>query len=581
MSNTVFDKELLEQETFSQYPQQPHGGRLVNRVLTGKVQEQELSRARSLPTLMVDLEAVITLEMIATGVLSPNEGFMNEVDYRSVLSSGRLANGLVWPVPLSFAPAGHRNGEIVRALSVGDDVTLADENGEPVAILAVEDIFPYDKQQRAAALFGTTDRAHPGVDAIFRRMGDVALGGRISLLQRVHWGAFEKLRLEPRDTWRMFYEEKKFRSAAGFITGANPLHRGHEYIHRNALEEIDGLLLQPLVEMAKREYTRNEYRVLSYRAVLDTYYPRDRAVLSPLRVTYIFAGPRETVLHALIMKNYGCTHALIGRDHAGIGDYYDKYASHTIFDEFSPDELGIDVRLFHEVFYCTRCSSLGTVKSCPHEQRFHIGISGTAIRETLRRGIMPPKEICRPESSRIAMQGIQPKGVDRNNQSIYHVGAAVKGMFPYYATHTRLGGRRREYELTTDKMGEIDLLQANIDVRENADRIYRDIYAEHGYAGEVYRDLQPEWRSDARDQMRAHQEMVVQDLEEKVEQAPESASDEYMYQDAAEAGRELEVARKVLSELPETLRAQDLSYRTWNSLPYNRYRGDDEPADLE
>lgn len=581
MSNTVYEQETVPAETFTQYPQQPHGGRLVNRVLTGSERDHELARAHSLPTIMVDLEAVITLEMIATGVLSPNEGFMNEADYKSVLTSGRLVNGLVWPVPLSFAPAGHRNGEIVRALSVGDDVALADENGQPVAILNVDDIFPYDKQMRAQALFGTTDRAHPGVDAIFRRMGDVALGGRISLLQRVHWGAFEKLRLEPRDTWRMFYEENKFRSAAGFITGANPLHRGHEYIHRNALEEIDGLLLQPLVEMAKREYTRNEYRVLSYRAVLDTYYPRDRAILSPLRVTYIFAGPRETVLHALIMKNYGCTHALIGRDHAGIGDYYDKYASHTIFDEFLPEELGIDVRLFHEVFYCTRCSSLGTVKSCPHEQRFHIGISGTAIRETLRRGIMPPKEICRPESSRIAMQGIQPKGVDRNNESIYHVGAAVRGMFPYYVTHTRLGGRPRPHELTTDQLSETDLLQANLDVRENADRIYRDIYAELGYAGEIYRDLQPEWLSDARDQMRSHQEMVVQDLEEKVEQAPESASDEYMYQDAAEAARELEVARKVLLELPETLRAQDLSYRTWNPLPYNRYRGDDEPADLE
>ena len=138
--------------------------------------------------------------------------------------------------------------------------------------------------------------------------------------------------MEPKDTWKLFYEEKKFKTVAGFITGANPLHRGHEYIHRNALEEMDGLFVQPLVEMAKREYTRHEFRMLSYRAVLDTYYPKERTILAPLRVTYIFAGPREAVLHALIMKNYGCTHALIGRDHAGVGDFYDKYASHTIFD---------------------------------------------------------------------------------------------------------------------------------------------------------------------------------------------------------------------------------------------------------
>lgn len=573
-------KTALDEATFASYPQQPHGGRLVNRMLTGAERDEAMARAKHLPMIMIDLEAVITAEMIATGVLSPNEGFMNEEDYKSVLETGRLANGLVWPVPLSFAPAGQRNAEIVRSLSVGDEIALVDETGEPVAIQRIEDIFPYDKQQRAAALFGTTDRAHPGVDAIFRRMGDVALGGPIWLLRRVHWGPFEKLRMEPKDTWRLFYEERKFRSAAGFITGANPLHRGHEYIHKNALEEIDGLLLQPLVEMAKREYTRHEFRVLAYRSVLDTYYPKERAILSPLRVTYIFAGPRETVLHALIMKNYGCTHALIGRDHAGIGDFYDKYASHTIFNEFKPEELGIDVRLFYEVFYCTRCSSLGTMQTCPHDERFRIGISGTAIRETLRRGIMPPKEICRPESSRIAMQGIQPKGVDGDNQSIYPVGRTIQGMFPYYTSHTRLGGGLRRRELIPSKLTEQDLQQANLDARDNADRIYREIYAEYAYAGESYRDLQPAWVTDARESMHVQQEMVVADLEEKAAQAPEVASDEYMYQDKAEAERELDVARKIMDDLPKPLRADDLRYRTWNPLPYNRYRGDDEPADL-
>src|SRR5690625_3053481 len=268
MSDTV-----LEADRFTAYPQRPHGGQLIDRVLTGQRLEEERERARSLPAIMVDLEAIITLEMIATGVLSPNEGFMNEADYKSVLEHGRLANGLVWPVPLSFAPAGHRNSEIVRALKIGDEVTLVDEAGQPVAILRVEDILPYDKAQRAAALFGTTERAHPGVDAIFRRMGDIALGGPIQLLRRAHWGPFEKLRQEPKHTWKLFYEEKQFRSVAGFITGANPLHRGHEYIHKNALEEIDGLLLHPLVEMAKREYTRHEFRMLAYRSVLDTYYP--------------------------------------------------------------------------------------------------------------------------------------------------------------------------------------------------------------------------------------------------------------------------------------------------------------------
>lgn len=566
----------MNHETFENYPQEPHGGKLVNQVLVGKERDEELARAKELPMIMVDLEAVITLEMIATGVLSPNVGFMNEIDYESVLSNGRLENGLVWPVPLSFAPTGERNQEIVSSLSVGDEVTLANESKDPVAILKIEDIFTYDKENRASHLFGTTDRNHPGVDAIFRRMGDTALGGPIKLLNRVDWGPFEKLRLEPRDTWRIFYDEKKYRSTAGFITGANPLHRGHEYIHKNALEEIDGLFLQPLVEMAKREYTRHEFRMLSYRSVLDNYYPKDRSILAPLRVTYVFAGPRETVLHALIMKNYGCTHALIGRDHAGIGDYYDKYASHTIFDEFSPEELGIDVRLFHEVFYCTRCDSPATVESCPHDERFRINISGTGIREMLRHGIMPPKEIVRPESARIAMQGVQPKGIDESNNAISPVGKTIKSIFPFYLDRRRLGGPERPDKLTPEELTNRDLEAAVIDVRSNAHRVYRGVFEEYSYLGDTNRNLQPEWVMDARESVRSQQEMVVQDLEEKVKQASEVASDEFMYQDKQEAQRELEVARKILEDIPSALRAKELKYRTWNTLPYHRYRGSDE-----
>ncbi|HLS29753.1 MAG TPA: hypothetical protein VK021_02735, partial [Flavobacteriaceae bacterium] len=363
---------IIEKGKFADYPQQPHGGKLVDVVLKDKELDDALKKAADLPGIMIDMEAVITVEMIATGVLSPNDGFMDEENYKSVLKKGRLKNGLVWPVPLSFAPTGDRNKLIVESLSVGDEVVLIDEGKNPIAILTLNDIFSYDREYRATQLFGTNDRSHPGVDAIYRRMGDTALGGPIKLLSRMDWGPFEDLRLEPKDTWRMFYDEKKMRSVAGFITGANPLHRGHEYIHKNALEEIDGLLVQPLVEMAKREYTRHEFRMLAYRSVLETYYPKGRSILSPLRVTYIFAGPRETVLHALIMKNYGCTHALIGRDHAGIGEFYDKYASHTVFDEFDPKELGIDVRLFHEVFYCTRCSSPASTQSCPHDERYRI-----------------------------------------------------------------------------------------------------------------------------------------------------------------------------------------------------------------
>jgi len=567
---------VTEEKMFEHYPQRPHGGKLVNRVLTGKKRDEALARAQKLPKIMIDLEAVITVEMIATGVLSPNEGFMNEENYQSVLKEGRLANGLVWPVPLSFAPVGDRNAQIVSTLSAGDEVTLVDHNMKPVAILEVTDLFDYDKDERAIHLFGTKDRNHPGVDSIYRRMGDTAIAGPINLLQRADWGPFEKLRLEPKDTWQIFYEEKKFKSVAGFITGANPLHRGHEYMHRNMLEEVDGLLVQPLVEMAKREYTRHEFRMLAYRSVLENYYPKERSILAPLRVTYIFAGPRETVLHAIVMKNYGCTHAIIGRDHAGIGDYYEKYASHTVFEEFSPEEIGIDVRLYHEVFYCTRCDSLGTEQTCPHDEKYHINISGTAIREMLRHGMMPPKEIVRPESARIAIQGVQPKGLDENQQATLPVGQTIKSTFPFYLQATKLGGKLRETPLKLEELTNRDLELAMADVRMNADRIYKDISEEYNSASDINRQLQPDWVTEARDYIVSQQKMVIEDLEEKVAQAPEEASDEFMYQDKTEAQKELDVARKILQDLPKPLHAEDIRYRIWNPLPYHRYIGSDE-----
>src|SRR5690625_2846054 len=201
MSSTSLD--------FTNYPQTPHGGTLVNQVVPESKRAAEIARARELPSIRVDLQAVITIEMIATGVLSPISGFMKEADYLSVLDKGRLSDGTVWPVPLSFAPIGNKNKEIIDSLSVGDEIALTDYNNEPVAILSIEDIFDYDKEHRAKHLFGTTDKSHPGVSSIYERMGDTALGGTLHLLNRVDWGPFEKLRMEPKDTWRLFYEEKK------------------------------------------------------------------------------------------------------------------------------------------------------------------------------------------------------------------------------------------------------------------------------------------------------------------------------------------------------------------------------------
>lgn len=566
---------------FDKYPQQPHGGVLVDQVVPEDRRAAEIERARSLPAIRVDLEAVITIEMICTGVLSPNRGFMTEADYLATLEKGRLASGVAWPVPLSFAPAGRRNSEIIQGLSVGDEVALTDADNEPVAILALEDIFAYDKAHRAEKLFGTSDRNHPGVDSIFTRMGDVSLGGTLHLLNRVNWGPFESLRQEPRELWHLFYEERKFRSVAGFITGANPFHRGHEYIHRTALEAVDGLLLQPLVEMAKREFVRPEYRVRAYRNVLETYYPKERAVLSPLRVTYIFAGPREAVLHALIMKNYGCTHALIGRDHAGIGSFYDKYAGHDIFEEFSPKELGIDVRLFHEVFYCTRCSTHATSQTCPHEAAYHINISGTGIREMLRHGMIPPKEIVRPESALAGIQGVQPKGVGPDGQGTVSVGSVIKSLFPYYLRYTHLGGKERETPLDHETLTLDDLEVINMDIRENASRIYDEVFREFSFLLDHNRDIQRSWVDGARARLHKLQQDLISDLEQKVEYASDTVSDEFMYQDKAEAERELAAARRLLDDMAKPLGEERYRERSWNQTRYERYRGADADDETE
>lgn len=565
------DAFVLDEAKLASYPQQPHGGKLVDRVATGKEREEGLEKAKSLPKIMVDLEAAITLELIATGVLSPHEGLMVEKEYLSSLETGRLTNGLPWPVPLSFAPTGKKNEEVVQSLSIGDQVALIDNEQTVVAILDVEDIFQYDRDHRAQHVFGTTDRAHPGVDAIYRRMGDTALGGKITLLNRPDWGPFEEIRLEPKDTWHMFYEERKFKSVAGFVTGANPLHRGHEYMHKNLLEEVDGLLVLPLVEMAKREYTRHEFRLLAYRSVLKQYYPQQRTILYPLRVTYVFAGPREAVLHALILKNLGCTHKIVGRDYAGVGGFYDIYAAQNIFEEFTPEELGIDIRTFNEVFYCVRCNQPTTDQSCPHDDSTRVRISGSGIREMLRHGFLPPKEIARPESARIAIQGVQPKGLNPEGEAVTPTGKIIQSMFPFYITHKGIGGHKREQPLDPETLTGDDLRACILDVRANGDLVYKQIYEEYALSADLNQEVRPAWIDAARVAIKEEQELVVDNLKKKVAIAAEETSDEYMYQDKAEAQRELDVAEKILEDAPTPVTEEKAKERIWNIASYDKY----------
>src|SRR5699024_5201754 len=296
------------------------------------------------------------------------------------------------------------------------------------------------------------------------------------------------------------------------------------------------------------------------------------AILSPLRVTYIFAGPREAVLHALIMKNYGCTHALIGRDHAGIGSFYDKYAGHSVFEEYSEEELGIEIRLFHEVFYCTRCSSHATEQTCSHEKRFHIHISGTGIREMLRHGMIPPKEIVRPESSLAGMQGIQPKGLGEDKEAIVPVGSVIKKLFSYYLDYTHLAGKKRDQPLKPEDLTIDDLEFIIVDIRRNASRIYDEIYREYSFLLDHNRNVQPGWVKGARENLRKFQENLIEDLERKVSSADEEVVNEFMYQDKKEAEKELIAAKKLLEDMAAPLRKDRLEKRIWNPKKYEDYR---------
>ena len=535
-------------------PQTPLGGRLVERTLQGDRLAAALERAQGLPRIMIDREAEITFEMVATGVFSPLTGTLGRADSETVIEHGRLADGTPWPIPLTFAPAGRRNREVIEKLREGDEVLLVSQNGQPVALQRISETFTYDREKRAQRLFGTTSpEVHPGVDAIFRRMGELSLAGEIELLDRPSWGSFERYRMTPRETYRLLYEERGYRSVAGFITGANPPHIGHEYMHRTALEAVDAILLLPQVELERPEYVKPDYRIQALEALTDVYYPPFRVVLSALRTNYLFAGPREAVLHAIIMRNYGCTHALIGRDHAGVGDVYDMYASHRIFDEYSPEELGIKVVAFSEVFYCARCRMPATENTCPHDTRYRVQISGTGIREVLRRGFFPPKEICRPEVSHIAMQGVVPSGGGAGTGSkrgVYAPGQTIHSLFSFYEVAYRLGGYLRPQIIGETSLGERDLEAALLDVRSHADRVYEAVFDEMAEAGEANRSLAARWRTEAREILIDHQADLLAQLQEKrrLLQAGE-------WLDQAEEGLEGDISRaeRVLEQHPRPL----------------------------
>lgn len=382
----------------------PHGGRLINRELSGKEAEETKKKARGLKRLTLAPYEVSDLEMIATGAMSPLEGFMGQDDMETVLGRMHLKNGSVWPLPVVKSIS----DEEKQGLKEGTEVALVDgESREILGVLEIEEIFPHNKKAHASQAYGTDDENHPGVRRVYE-MGDTLVGGKISMIQRPHHNKFHQYRLDPAQTRRLF-QTKNWRRIVAFQT-RNPIHRAHEYLTKCALEIVDGLLIHPLVGETKSDDISAEVRMRCYKVLIENYYAKDRVVLSVFPAAMRYAGPREAVFHALIRKNYGCTHFIVGRDHAGVsgpkGPYYGSFDAHRIFEEFDPKEIGITPLFFDFTFFCKTCEGMASSKTCPHDKSHHISLSGTKVREMLSRGELPPPEFSRPHVARILMEAM-------------------------------------------------------------------------------------------------------------------------------------------------------------------------------
>jgi sulfate adenylyltransferase len=368
----------------------PHGGQLVNRIATPEQREEFLSKAEFLPRVQLDERTFSDLEMIAIGGFSPLTGFMNQADYDRVVAEMRLANGTVWSIPVTLSVT----EEVAEPLIEGSLIRLDDRTGRFVGVLNLTQKYHYNKEREAVNVYRTNDQKHPGVQVLYNQ-APVHLAGDVWLLERDSHPLFPTYQIDPAESRRMF-QEKGWKTIVGFQT-RNPIHRAHEYIQKSAMETVDGLFLHPLVGATKEDDIPADVRMRCYEILLENYYPKSRVILAINPAAMRYAGPREAIFHALVRKNYGCTHFIVGRDHAGVGDYYGTYDAQYIFDEFTTSELGIVPMKFEHAFYCTRTNSMATSKTSPSTPEERIHLSGTKVRELLRRGELPPPEFSRPE----------------------------------------------------------------------------------------------------------------------------------------------------------------------------------------
>lgn len=386
-----------------QEPIQAHGGRLKDRYLPKNESEFWFQQKEDLDSITLTSRQRSDLLMIASGAYSPLDGFLGKEDHRSVLDRMRLTDGTLWPIPITLSVSEREADN----LEPDGPVAMKDQNGDFLGILHLEERYRIDREKHARKVFKTTDRDHPGVRAL-PNAGDITLGGKVDVLHREDWGVFDHQRMTPVET-RQYFDDNDWNRIVAFQT-RNPMHRAHEYLVKCALENTDGLLLHPIVGDTKDSDIPASVRLECYKALFERYLPQDRVLLSVMPAKMNYAGPREAVLHALIRQNYGCTHFIVGRDHAGVGDYYGTYEAQKIFSEIESNDLMIEPVFFEYAFWCEECDSIASEKTCPHDPKNHLYLSGTQVRERLKNGDSLPREFSRPEVAEILKEAYTSEG---------------------------------------------------------------------------------------------------------------------------------------------------------------------------
>jgi sulfate adenylyltransferase len=375
----------------------PHGGNLVNLLVGGDERERLIASARDLPRVQLSSRQAADLELLAVGGFSPLRGFQGSDDWRRVVDEMRLADGLPWSIPITLATE--------TEAAEGDEVALYGHDERLLAVLTVEEVFERDREREAERVYGTADAAHPGVAALLAE-GARCLAGPVQVIDSPeHPDAYAPYILPPADS-RAAFAERGWKTIVGFQT-RNPIHRAHEYLTKAALECVDGLLIHPIVGETKSDDIPADVRMRCYETLIENYYPPERVMLAINPAAMRYAGPREAIFHALVRKNYGCTHFIVGRDHAGVGDYYGTYEAQEIFDEFDPLELEIEPLMFEHAFYCKITQGMATTKTSPAGPEDRVFLSGTKVREMLREGRRPPEEFTRPEVADILIAAVQ------------------------------------------------------------------------------------------------------------------------------------------------------------------------------